>query len=50
MLRWFVNLSHLQEQFEIIRKNDIGIDTFTGLRLITGYLNTKFKNELLMHF
>jgi hypothetical protein len=50
VLRWFVNLSHLEEQFESIRRNDIGIDTFTGLRLITGYLNTKFKNELLMHF
>lgn len=50
VLRWFVNLSPMQDQFEIIRKHNIGIDTFYGFTLIRDYLNSKFKNEMYMYF
>lgn len=50
VLRWFVSLSEIQDQFELIRKHNIGIDTFYAITQIKNYLNSKFKNELTMHF
>ena len=48
LIRWFISLEEIIEQFDIINKKGVEIDKLDVLITITTHLKLKFRNDLLL--
>ncbi len=49
VLRWFISLESLFEQYELIRKHNIQIDTLTAWTFLNSFLGSKIQYEIFKY-
>lgn len=50
VIRWFVSLSKIHEQFDVLRKEGIKVDSLLAFSYIKAYLKSKFSVDIFLQF